>query len=289
MTRKFLMSAVLGTAVLAGLFLSVLWQQDATLQNSVVDLGLFKPIDRAARVFPSGKLLTGHLASQTLLAGPYRLHGTVSVPRGITVRIGRGVTLAAEEDAQLVVEGTLIADRAMFVSNNLHPRRRMWHGITVRNGGSISLHQTTVADASAALTCGARGSLEANNAQLINAAAGLVALPGHNRCVLRNTRIMNAQVGLSFVGGEATAERITFDHAGDAVRVFHEARPYLAHLVVKSLRGMAIRYIATPPLAVTALSLPTGADPSLLVLDGHDAPTHLWRGERYPTGLVMLR
>lgn len=283
------MSAVLGTALLAGLFLSVRWQKDATLQNSVVNVSLFAPTRREDRVHQSGELLTGRLASQILSGGPYRLHGTVSVPRGVTVRINPAVTLAAEEDARLVVEGILVADRALFVSNHVHPRRRIWHGLTVLNGGSITLNQTTITDASAALTCGARGTLESNGARLTSNAAGLVTLPDHARCVLRNTHINDTQVGLLFVGGAATAERITFDRVRDAVRVFHEARPRLAQLVIRRLRGVAIQYAATPTLTVAGLALPPGADPELLVLDGHDSPTHPHGETKALTGLVVLR
>lgn len=284
-----MLGLLLATAVLAGLFLSVLRQQDATLQNPVVDLRLFASIRRDDRVYRTGETLAGTLTSRTLRGGPYLLQGTVSVPQGSTVRIAPGVTIAAEEDAQLVVEGVLIADRATFISNHRHPQRQIWNGLTAVRGGSIFLTQVTVADASAALTCGARGTLTGNTVQLTGDAVGLVALPGHARCVLRNAHITDARVGLSFVGGAATAEHITFNRVGDAVRVYHEARPHLAHLVMQHLRGFAIRYAATPTLAVTALSLLPGADAALLVIDGHDTPIHEWRGEKHPTGYVALR
>lgn len=281
--------SLVGTALLAGLFFSVLLREDATLENSLVDLSIFPPVRRGAVLYPTGEILNGDLAPRTLDGGPYRLRGSVRVPPGTTVRVNPGTIVAAEESARLVVEGTLIADRATFLSNPLHPKRHFWHGITAASGGTLQLTTTTVADASAALTCAAGGSVDARDVRLVRTAAGLVTLPAHRACTVHGARITDTRVGLHFIGGTPTIEDVVFDHAFDAIRVFHEARPRLRALVIKHLQGAAVRYAATPALVVTDFALPAGSDRDVLIVDGADQATHPWNGQNEPTGRIVVR
>ena len=115
--------AAVGTAALAVLFLSILARQDATLQNSLVDFSILKPVNPRAVVYERTTLLSGDLQTQQLTAdrGPYLLAGAARIPPGARVDAQPGTIVAAAEGAQLRVEGALSADRAAFMSNHLHP------------------------------------------------------------------------------------------------------------------------------------------------------------------------
>lgn len=290
-TRPLVLSAVAGTVLLAALFFSVLLQKDATLENSLVDMSLLPPVRYDEVLVESGTVLTGDVTARTLTAaeGPYILQGAVRIPAGVRVEIRPETALAAAEGARLVVEGTLRADGASFFSNHLHPRRQLWYGIIVDAAGTADLMNTSLANAAAALTCAAGGSLTLRGGTLTDNAAGVVALPGNRRCRIAETRIAGGRVGFHLVGGRPVIHQVTTDRVADALRVFHEAQPDIRELTIRRPIRAAMVYAATPNLTVRGLSLPSEADRDALILDGADVPTHYWNGQDYPTGRVLFR
>lgn len=291
MTRRFLLSAVLGAVALAGLFLSVLLRKDATLENSLVDMSILPPVPRSALVVASGTRLQGALESRTLTLAksPYILFGVVHIPKGNTVRIEPGVAVYAAEGASLIVEGVLAAERVSFVSNHQHPLARLWHGIRVQNGGTAELQNVSVADASAAVTCADRGSLRVREGTLQGNAAGIVTLPGSHSCSIDAVRITNGRVGFHLVGGAPIITNAGTDRVRDSLRTFHEATPLIRGLTVRRPARSAITYAARPDLVVHDLRLPKTPTADELIFDGSDASTHRWRGQDFPTGRVIVR
>lgn len=283
--------ALVGTALLAGLFLSVLFREDATLGNSLVDLSILPPVRRNAVLHTAGTVLRGALASRTLTKaeGPYLLRGLVRVPRGATVHLEPGTVIAAEEHARFVVEGTVTADGSSWFSNHLHPQRRLWDGIIAADGGTVQLTNVRLADASAALTCARGGSLTVRGGTFSENAASLVSLPAHRSCTLADARIVGGRVGLHLVGGTPTIQDTSFDRVGDALRVFHEARPLLRTLTVSRPLGSAVRYAARPDLFIRGLTVPPVTDARAGIIDGAAIPTHRWQGQEHPTGKVRFR
>lgn len=288
--RKFSTAALVGTATLAALFLSVRLRQDTTLENSLVDMSLIPPVPRRAVRVETGTPLEGALADRTLTLeeSPYLLlSGNARIPRGVTVRAEPGVLIYAAEAARLVVEGTFIADGVSLASNQRHPLARLWHGITVRDGGRAHLTRSAVAHASAALTCAAGASLTIRDSMLAENTVGVVVLPRSRDCGVENVTVADGRIAFQLIGGSPTITNATLDRVNEGIRVFHQAAPRIRALKAKRLTGAAIRHAAVADLVVRGLSLPDG-DPGTHILDGADAPTHRWHGEEFPTGNVTV-
>lgn len=283
--------AVAGTALLAGGLLTVFLREDATLENSLVDLSVLPAVHRGEVRFTSATPLSGTLASRTLTAreSPYLLSGTVLIPRGVTLQVEPGTTIAAREQSRLVVEGVFEATRTTFLSLELHPKRRLWHGLTVQNGGELHLTESAVMNTSAAVVCGAQGSAHVRGGVLSQTAAGIVSLPDTASCVTEDLQVVDAQVGFFLLGGTPRLRGVTLVRATDGVRVFHDARPVLERIAIESPRHAAIVYRGSPDLSVQGLTLPEGADVHALILDGMDTPTHRWNNQDVPTGRVRVR
>lgn len=291
MTGKHWKLSLVGTLVLAGLFLSVRLREDATLRNSLVDLGLLRPTRRDEVLVANGTELRGDLTLPRLRKddGPYRLEGTVRILRGTTVIIEPGTSIAAGEAAVLIVEGTLTGTDVQWFGNHLHPQPRLWHGIVAERGGVIKLTNTRISHASAGIVCGPGGSVALMGGLLSFNGAGVVVLPGSRQCDTDDVRVTDGRVGLHIVGGAPRIRRASFDRVFDAVRVFHEARPTFAQTRVERPGRAAILYAAVPDLVLQGLTLRAGLDRDALIMDGADAPTHFWNGAKHPTGKVVVR
>jgi len=283
--------AVAGTALLAGVLLTVLLREDTTLENSLVDLSVLPAVHRGEVRSAFGVPLSGTLTSRTLTAreSPYLLTGTVMIPRGVTLRVEPGTTIEARESARLVVEGAFEATRTTFLSHQLHPMHRLWHGLTVQNGGKLHLTESAVVNTSAAIVCGAQGSAVVRGGVLSQTAAGIVSLPDTAACVAEDLSVADAQVGFFLLGGRPRLRGVTMTRVADGVRVFHDARPVLERITMEPPRHSAIVYQGVPDLLVRGLALPEGADLNALILDGADIPTHRWNGEEYRTGVVRVQ
>lgn len=89
---------------------------------------------------PSLTTLTGTLpASRTLTAagGPYLLTGTLTVPAGRTLTVEPGVTILADGNASMLVDGLIVAigtDSAPILFTGLSCSL-LWNGIGIRNTG----------------------------------------------------------------------------------------------------------------------------------------------------------
>lgn len=285
------MSAVLGAAALAALFFSVLLREDATLENSLVDMSLFPPVSRREVLTVAGTPLAGTLENRVLKAAesPYILSGAVRIPAGVTVRAEPGVAVYASESASLVVEGTFTAEKISLVSNQLHQAARLWSGIIAQHGGAVEVENTVIMDASAAFTCAEGGYLRVRGGTLQGNAAGVVTLPGSRTCSIDNVKVAEGRVGFHLVGGTPRLTNITLDRMVDGIRVFHEAAPVLRALAVKRPIHAAIVYAAHPDLVVHGLTLSKAAATEALVFDGNTSPTHRWRDQEYQTGKILVR
>jgi len=90
---------------------------------------------------PGLTTLTGTLpASRTLTAagGPYLLAGTLTVPAGRTLTVEPGVTILADGNASMLIDGLIVAagtDSAPILFTGLSCSR-LWNGIGIRNTGA---------------------------------------------------------------------------------------------------------------------------------------------------------
>ncbi|TSC72289.1 MAG: hypothetical protein G01um101438_607 [Parcubacteria group bacterium Gr01-1014_38] len=288
---RLLFVGLAGTAFLAAFFFMVLRREDATLGTPVVDMGIL-PAARWSDVrYTRGTLLQGNLGSQTLrpAQSPYLLQGSVRVPAGARLWVEPDTLVAASEGARIVVEGTLEVHRAAFVSNQLHLDRRLWHGLTVQRGGKIVLRESTISNASAGLTCAEGGTVSVSGGGVIDTAAGFVTLQGCATAQIDRVQITQSRVGFYLLGGSPVVTNAILTRVFDGFRVFHEARPTIVGLTVRTPRHAVVMHAASTDLPIRGLVLPRGADRAALIIDGTDAPTHRWRDREYPTGRVIVQ
>jgi len=116
----------------------------------------------------------------TTWSGSMTLTGNVTVASGATLTIAPGASIDAKEYA-LIVEGTLEAEEATFFSSVIpitqgSHGQGLWPGIVVESGGSASLANVTVANASAGVLV--KGDLAANDLVVNDAYRGLSILGG---------------------------------------------------------------------------------------------------------------
>lgn len=218
--QRFLILSAAGTAFLAGLFLTVLRREDATVQNSLIDLSILPPLPPRAVLKDTGTLLPPVLLSRTLTLqeSPYLLSGTVKIPAGHTVRAERGTVILAAQGSRLVVEGSLLTTGTALSGNALHPDHRLWHGLVVRRGGRIEALESIVTGASAAITCAAGGTVDLRGGTLSDNAAGIVTLPGSTRCRLQAVTLQNGRVGIFNLGSRTEIVSVVFKHLRDELR-----------------------------------------------------------------------
>ena len=286
--QTLVMLSVAGTAFLGGLFLTVLRRDQATLENSFVDMSILPPVSRRERVAPTGTPLPPVLHARTLTRAesPYLLSGTTTIPTGDTVRAERGTVVLAAAWSRLVIEGMFMVEGSALSSNEAHPDRRLWHGLVVQRGGTFRALESVISDASAGITCAAQGTVDVRGVVLTNNAASVVVLPESTACRVAGATITNGRVGIIALGGTPEIVSLTLNAVHDGLRVFHEARPRLGNLVVRATRHAVIVSTAHGDLVIRSLALAPGADASSLIIDGADLPTHAWRGRTYPTGRV---
>ncbi|MDP3685428.1 MAG: hypothetical protein Q8R32_01190 [bacterium] len=288
---RTLFLALAGTAFLATFFVSVLRREDATLGTPIVETDP-SPSPRWSEVqYPSGTVLRGDLANQTLTPAnsPYILEGTVRIPPGTTLRADPQTLIAASDGVRIVVEGTLEADRAAFVNNHLHRDRRLWHGLTAQRGGKIIFRDSAVADASAGITCAEGGVVSVTGGSISDTAAGIVTMSGCTTAHIDGLRIVQSRVGFHLLGGTPTITNVTLTRVFDGLRIFHEARPTLQNVTAKTLQHALAVHKASADLLIHGLSLPRGADIAALLIDGADTPTHRWQDQEFPTGRVIVQ
>lgn len=288
---RTLFLALAGTAFLVAFFVAVLRREDATLGTPVVETDPMPSPHWSEVQYQDGTLLRGDLASQTLTPAksPYILEGSVRIPAGATLRIDPGTLLAASDGARINVEGTLEAERVAFVNNHLHRDRRLWHGLTAQNGGKIILRETAITNASAGVTCAQGGTVLVSQGSISGTAAGFVTLSGCAAAQIDGTRLQQTRVGFHLLGGSPVITNATLRQAFDGFRVFHDARPAISKITIRSLQHAAVVYAASSDLNIRGLTLPRGTDAATLLLDGTDAPTHRWNDQEFPTGRVFIR
>lgn len=289
--RPLFLVGLLGTFVLAVLFFSVLRREDATLGTPFVEMSILPDVRWSETRYTEGTTLRGDLSEQTLTpAGSlYLLEGTVRVPPNTTVRIAPETRIAAADGARMVVEGTLDVDRATFTNNHLHPDRRLWHGLVAERGGTITLRNSSIAYASAGMTCAAGGSIHMTAASIGTSAAGVVTLPGCTSARIADLHITDSRVGLYLLGGAPAITNVTLTRVFDGIRVFHEARPTMTGLTARTLQHAIVVYAAEPNLLIRELTFPRGVDTSALIFDGTNVKTHRWHDREYPTGRVIVQ
>jgi hypothetical protein len=285
MSRARVYGFLIASGGLATLFLTVLTREEPTLHVPLLKTDLIATPGRKDVVVQSDAILEGTLKKNPTESERYILRGTVVVPTGTTVTIGPGAMLYAERDARVVVEGTLVIERSQWSSNQRHPSQRFWHGLTAREGGSITMRAGTIRDATAAMTCADRGVIHVENSDFVDNVVGVTVLPGSS-CTIANARIERGRVGIHIVGGTPTITNVTFRHLTDALRVFHEAVPKLTALTMSDIGRYAVLYQAEPPLVIHGLSWRAGRALNDAILDGADHPTHVWQNEDVPTGRV---
>lgn len=278
---------IVGTTVLAAVFLSVLLRDEPTLATPLLDTEIVEEPRRKDVLVKDGVILEGVLREDLTGDRPYIIRGELRIPPGTTVTVHPGARLFVERDGRVLVEGTLIAHGSQWASNERHPTRRLWYGIIGSGGGTVDVKGSVIHDATAAVTCGTGSTVTVAESRLTRNVVGIATLPGSS-CAVTDTRIDRGRVGIQIVGGTPTVTRVTLDRLTDALRIFHDASPRVAKLTLSQISQYAVLYRASSPLTIDGLSWRSSRDLAEAILDGTDEPTHLWDGQEVPTGRVTV-
>jgi len=96
-------------------------------------------------------ILSGELKSDTDLSGIYLLKGQVTVPKGVSLTIGPGTSIVAENEAGIFVQGRLTVDGGSGLVRLFSRRADRWEGI-VLDGGQVTMKGAVLSGAQTGLT-----------------------------------------------------------------------------------------------------------------------------------------
>ncbi|MDE5744388.1 MAG: hypothetical protein K2H84_01850 [Paramuribaculum sp.] len=164
---------------------------DAAVTLTVNSVSLTIPLAANVR---QPLVLRDHTVSSSLsLSGEVRVFGTLEVEQGATLDIRPGTVMYMHDKAQLIVNGSLVAegtpgnpvtfcgDRFGFIAADI-PYAILpgqWRGVTVNSAGDNTVSYTSIINSEAGLTIGENASLDLVNCCVANARENLVSLePG---------------------------------------------------------------------------------------------------------------
>jgi len=145
-------------------------------------------------------ILSGELTSDTDLSGIYLLKGQVTVPAGVSLTIGPGTTIIAENEAGILVQGSLTVDGSNGLVRLFSRRADHWAGI-VLDGGQVTMKGAVMSGAQTALTLKDAGGL-VENVSLTDNDVG-INISGQSGAVVRNCWVANNGTGIQLVGTDA--------------------------------------------------------------------------------------
>lgn len=213
---------VIASLLLGGAFFSVfLWKEEPKITDPLLDMEIEKKIPRNAVLMENLPVISGQFP-ENISGGNYILRGKILIPSGKTVDISEPSFFYAERDSGVVVEGELNVSNAAFLSNQLHPDRKYWHGLTAANNGTINLTSTTISDATSAITAESGGKIKIEKSKFSENIAGLSSLKG-GTLEINNSEISDGTVGIQAIEGKVTAVNCLFQKLQNGARVFPEA------------------------------------------------------------------
>lgn len=280
--RRTLIPGVATAIGLVGLLvLGTMGEQ--VLRNPLLDDDPLVQPERHAPVVADALPLDETLTTDLLPEKTYVAQNTVRIPKGATVRIPEDTRLLFAKDARLVVEGSLIAERSVWGSNESRPEDRLWHGITVAAEGHADLRNITVHHASAAVTCAPNGTLHLTDGVMSENVVGIVILP-NSACTVNGTTIQQGRVGIHILGGTPRVTKTRFAHLEDGLRVYGETAPVLADLSFADI-GRAVVLLRSPhDLSIRGLRTEGSRSVDDLILDG----TETTEEGAVPSGRVRI-
>lgn len=234
-------TSLLATLILLALFLTVLLRIEPKLQTPLVNMEIESAIPKNATVVSNVPIITGELKSD-IKKGAYILSGNTVIPQGTTVNITPDTVFYANRDAKIIVNGKLIAARAIWQSNQLYSQRRYWYGLVAEQNGEITLDNCRVNDATAGLTAAGGGKITIDKSIFSNNVAGLVVLP-NGTLKITATTIEKGTVGLQILGGNVVADKTILISLVDGIRVAENAKPQITDTVYKTISGENIKTI----------------------------------------------
>jgi len=284
---KILKISAFVSLLLVAVFLTVLLRDEPKLSNPLIDMSIEQEIKRNAVYESSSPIITG-IIDKNITKGTYVLRGQAIIPQNAMITIMPETTIYAERDAQLAVEGKLNATKTTWLSNQAHPSRQYWHGLITKKDGEIFLSESTVKNATAAVTADASGKVTIKNSDLQNNVVSLVTMPGSIAEITYST-IENGTVGIQIIGGSPVIKNIVFKSLYDGMRVFHSASPKISNISLLFISHEIIHYLAEPDLIINNLIFTPTEDITKLIFDGKNQPTHKLNGQEYKTGAVVIK
>ena len=140
------------------------------------------------------------LKVDTTLDGDYLVTATLTVPRGVTLKVADGTRLLFAPGTGLIVRGTLLSRGAETPVEYLPSTDEGWEGIRLE-GGKVDMTGFRLRDAVTGITAsGAEGLLE--NGTMIDCDTGL-ALTGTTPLAVRAVTLSGAVVGVRLSGSAA--------------------------------------------------------------------------------------
>jgi hypothetical protein len=145
-------------------------------------------------------ILSGELKGDTELSGIYLLKGLVTVPAGVSLTIGAGTSIVAENEAGILVHGSLRIDGADGLVRLFARRADRWAGI-VLDGGHVAMKGAVLNGAQTGLTLKDTGGV-VENVSIADNDVG-INLSGRAGVVVRNCWVANNGTGIQLVGTDA--------------------------------------------------------------------------------------
>jgi hypothetical protein len=282
MTR-LIKNSLFATIFLLAIFLSVLLRDEPKLQTPLVNMGIESITPKNAALVTNAPVITNELIND-VKKGNYVLQGSITVPKGISIKIEEGTVFYANRDAKIIVLGEIVAEKISWLSNQAYSQRRYWHGLTAEQNGKITLRDSNIQDTTTALTALSGGELNFSGL-LTNNVVG-IALLEKGTASINNVRVSTGTVGIQMTGGVATINEITFEKLLDGLRIFHGSKIAINKPRFLQISGKFIKYLAEPNLTITNIYLGNSIAFSSVTYDGNNQPTHTWRGKEFKTGTV---
>lgn len=274
------------SVVLVGLFLTVLLRDEPKLSNPLINMNVEQEVKRNATYESSSPVITGTI-DKNITKGTYILRGQAIVPKGAIVTILPETTIYADRDASFVVEGKLSATKVALLSNQAHLSKQYWYGLIAKKGGEITLSESTINNATAAITADEGGKIMVKNSDFQNNVASVVTMPG-STAEITDSKIEGGTVGIQIIGGSPLIKNIVFKTLYDGLRIFHTASPNISDITLSSISHEIIHYLAEQDLTINRLIFVPTEDITKLIYDGKNQPLHTWQNQQYKTGIVII-
>jgi len=287
-SNRILKISAVVSLLLAGFFLTVLLRDEPKLSSPLVNMNIEEEAKRnAVHVHENSSPIITGIIDKNITKGTYILRGQVIIPKSATVTILPETIIYAERDASIEVEGELNAKKTTWLSNQIHPSKQYWYGLVAKNGGAISLSESNISNATAAITADSNGKVVIKKADLQNNVAGLVIMLNSD-ATITDSKIENGTVGIQIIGGSPIIKNITLKSLYDGLRIFHQATPDISDISLAFISHEIVHYLAEPDLTINHLTFTPADGIAKLIYDGKNQSTHKFNGQEYKTGLVRI-